>query len=51
LYNFKQSVDDVAPARKTSIGFLAVAVVLIFGWLAWQFVARRGRIAPAQAVL
>jgi len=29
------------PARKTSVGFLAVAaaVVLVFGWLAWRLVA------------
>jgi len=29
----------MAPAGKSSIGFLAAAVVLLFGWPAWQFAA------------
>lgn len=29
----------MAPARKAFIGFLVAAVVLLFGWLAWRFVA------------
>jgi peptidoglycan/xylan/chitin deacetylase (PgdA/CDA1 family) len=29
----------MAPARKISIGLLVAAVVLLFGWLAWRFVA------------
>jgi len=39
----------MVPARKTPIGFLAAAVVLLCGWLGWQIVARRqgARIFPA----